>query len=98
MKFKDALQNHSKKGRLITLRWLKASKMNKFIILRLSEAMKNEVNPLIVKRFFMSHKKSFIGTTIFVLHFTDKFINSETIMLIDKINLLNFNGCILKGT
>ena len=43
MKFKDALQNHFKKGRLMTLRWLKPSKINKFIILRLSEAMKNEV-------------------------------------------------------
>ena len=43
MKFEDALQNHFKKGRLITLRWLKALKINKFIILRLSEAMKNEV-------------------------------------------------------
>ena len=29
--------------RLITLRWLKAFKINKFIILRLSEATKNEV-------------------------------------------------------
>ena len=46
MKFKDALQNRSKKGRLITLPWLKASKINKFIILRLSGAMKNEVNTL----------------------------------------------------
>ena len=32
------------------------------------------------------------------MHFTDKFLNSETILLIDKRNLLNFNGCILKET
>ena len=43
MKFKHALQNRFKKGRLITLLWLKALKINKFIMLRLSEAMKNEV-------------------------------------------------------
>ena len=43
MKFKGALQNHFKKGRLMTLRWLKAIIINKFIILRLSKAMKNEV-------------------------------------------------------
>ena len=43
MKFKHALQNHLKKCHLITLRRLKASKINKFIILRLSEVMKNEV-------------------------------------------------------
>ena len=43
MKFEHALQNHLKTGRLITLRWLKALKFNKFIMLGLSEAMKNEV-------------------------------------------------------
>ena len=43
MKFKYALQNHFKKRRLITPRWLKALKINKFIMLRFSEAMKNEV-------------------------------------------------------
>ena len=44
MEFKHALQNHFKKGRLITLRSLKALKINKFRILRLpSEAMKNKV-------------------------------------------------------
>ena len=43
MKFNDAFQNDFKKGRLITLRWLKALKINKFIMLPLSEAMKNEV-------------------------------------------------------
>ena len=31
------------KKRLITLRWLEALTINKFIMLRLSEAMKNEV-------------------------------------------------------
>ena len=43
MKFKHALQNHFKKGRLITLQWLKSLKINKFIMLLLSEAMKNDV-------------------------------------------------------
>ena len=48
------------KGRLITLRWLKASKINEFLILRLPEAMKSEVmliykcNPLIVEGFLFS--------------------------------------------
>ena len=37
--------------------------------------------------------KSFIGKTIFALHLTDEFFNNETILLIDKRNLLNFNGC-----
>ena len=41
--FKHTLQNYFKKRRLITLRWFKALKINKFIMLRLSEAMKNEV-------------------------------------------------------
>ena len=36
---------------------------------------------------------------LIVLHFTHEFYNSETILLmIDKRNLLNFNGCILKRT
>ena len=43
MTFKHTLQNDFKKGGLITLRWLKALKINKFIMLRLSDAMKNEV-------------------------------------------------------
>ena len=43
MKLKHALENHSKKGRLITLRWIKSLRMNQFIMLRLSEAMKNNV-------------------------------------------------------
>ena len=43
-------------------------------------------------------KTSFSGKNIFVLHFTSEFFNSETIFLIDKRNLLNFNGCIMKGT
>ena len=42
MKFKHASQNHFKKRRLNTLRWLKTLKINKFIMLRLSEVMKNE--------------------------------------------------------
>ena len=56
-------------------------------------------NSLIFEGFFQSQKKSFISKTIFVLHLTDEFFfNSETILLIDKRNLLNFNGFILKGT
>ena len=46
---------------------------------------------------FQSLKKLFIGKTSFVLHFIDEFFNSASILLIDKRNLLNFNGCILKG-
>ena len=62
MKFKDALQNHFKKGRLMTLRWSKSTKINKLKILRLSEAIKSEVmlaykcNPLIVKEFLFRVK------------------------------------------
>ena len=33
MELKHALQNHFKKGRLITLRWLNALKINKLIML-----------------------------------------------------------------
>ena len=70
MKFKDALQNHFKKGQLITLWWLKASKINKFIIFRLSEAVKNQVmlaykcNTLIVKGYLFSVKRNRL--TVFV--------------------------------
>ena len=79
MKFKDALQSHLKKGPLITLRWLRASKINKFIILRLSEAMRNKFmltykcNPLIVKVFLFRVKKSFIGENNFFSDFADEF-------------------------
>ena len=46
---------------------------------------------------FQTQKKSFIGKTIFVSHFSYEFFKSETILLIDKRNLLNFNECVLKG-
>ena len=57
--------------------------------------MKNEVmlafkcNHLIVKGLLFSRKKSFLGKTIFVLHFTDEFFSSEMILLIDTRNMPN---------
>ena len=45
-----------------------------------------------------NQNKSFIGKTILVWHFTDEFFNIEPILSIEKRNLFNFNGWILKGT
>ena len=72
-----------KKGRLIALRWSASLQMQFFNSQRIS---------------FQSQKKSFISETIYILPFSDAFFNTETILLINKRNVLNFNGCILKGT
>ena len=93
MKSKDALQNHLKKGRLITFRWLKVSKINEFIILWLSKTMKNAVmltykcNPLIIKGFLMRVKRNRLSVKL-VLFLVLRFFNYQLIFL-DCIKLLN---------
>ena len=43
------------------------------------------------------HKPNF-GKCQYSIGYHEYYNNGKTILLIDKRNLLNFNGCILKGT
>ena len=56
-------------------------------------------NSLIVKGFLCILNTNRILVTLFSFFILEmSFFNSETILLIDRRNLLHFNGCILKGT